>query len=81
MPKIQTIHVFIAIDKNPDDEGVVAMKVGNNWIPLVAADEARIKSLKPIAQRIATITKQKIILAKFSVRENVETINPEKREK
>lgn len=76
MPKIQTIHVFIAIDKTPDDEGVVGMKVGNDWMPLVAADEARLKSLKPIAQKIATITKQKIILARFKVREDVETINP-----
>lgn len=75
MPKINSIYVFIAIDEEPDDEGVVAELIGNNWFPLIAADEARVKSLKPIAKRIAQRTKKKITLAKFKVREDLEVIS------
>ena len=75
MPKIETIYAFIATEKEPDDEGIVAMRIGGNWIPLVAADEERVDSLRPIAQNIAKITRKKITLAEFKVREDVEVIS------
>jgi len=74
MPKIETIFAFIAIDKAPDDEGIVAMRVGIQWMPMVGADLKRMESLKPLALKIAKETGQKITLAKFKVREDVEVI-------
>jgi hypothetical protein len=81
MPKITNIWAFIATDKNGEDEGVVAKlftdPLGSDaWMPLVGADEARVNSLKPLAQEIARLTRKNIVLVKFSVRKDVETITP-----
>lgn len=74
MPKIEAMYAFISVDKDPDDEGVVAAKIGATWMPLVGADQERVKSLRPIAKRIAQATKKKVILVKFHVREELEVI-------
>ena len=74
MPKIESIYVFIATDEDPEDEGVVAQLLGDTWFPLVAADQARVKFLRPLAKRIAEGTKKTVVLAKFSHREDLEEI-------
>ena len=74
MPKIKTIYAFIATEKDPDDEGIVAQFMGGMWMPLVGADKDRVNSLKPIAERIAKITKKKITLVQFKNREDLEVI-------
>ena len=73
MPKIEEIWAFIA-EEGPDDEGLCAFKLGDSWLPLVGADKARIESLKPMAERIAKTTGKEILLAKFSVRTDVQVI-------
>ena len=75
MPKINTIYAFIATEEGPDDEGVVAALISDVWIPLVGADKERVESLKPIAKKIGQVTKKKITLAKFKVREDLEVIS------
>jgi len=45
-------------------------------MPLVGADMARVQSLKPIAKRIAQVTRKRIILVKFINREDIEVIEP-----
>ena len=77
MPKIDAVYAFISTDEGIDDEGVVAWKFGAAWMPLLGADKARVESLKPIAKRIAQITKKRIVLAKFTVREDLEIITGE----
>ena len=76
-PKIGELFAFIA-EEGPEDEGIVAMMVGDKWMPMLGADMKRIESLRPIAQKIATIHGQKIILAKFTTRTNIEEIKPSK---
>lgn len=83
MPKIEKLYAYIAHEKkDPDDEGVTAFLMpamgfkGEQWMPMVGADEARMKSLKQKAQEIANTTGQKIALAEFSVRTDLETIEP-----
>jgi hypothetical protein len=71
MPRIERIFAFIA-EENPQDEGVVAMKIGTNWMPLVGADMARIESLRPIAQDIAKATGKTIKLIVFETRKELE---------
>jgi len=84
MPKIEAMYAYIAHEKeDPNDEGLTAFLMpamgfkGEQWAPMVGADEARMISLKPMAQEIANTTGQKITLVKFSVRADLETIEPE----
>ena len=75
MPKITEMYAFIA-EEGPEDEGIVAMKVGNTFMPLVGADMDRVESLRPIAVNMANIYKTKITLAKFTTRTDLEEIKP-----
>lgn len=76
MPKITEMWAYIIEDDGPDDEGVTAFQPvgGDAWMPMVGADEARMKSLRPMAKRLATLHGKPIKLVRFSVREEVETI-------
>jgi hypothetical protein len=67
--KITSIHAYIAEDK--DGEGLCAFMVNGQWIPMVAADEARLESLHKIAKQIKEATGKKIKLIKFSWREDI----------
>jgi hypothetical protein len=76
MPKVTEIFAFIAEDTGPDDEGVAAALMGNNWVPLLGADMARIDSLRPLSEQIAQSTGKQVRLLKFSHREEMEVIEP-----
>ena len=78
MPRIEELFAYITHEPgDPDDEGVTAMVVpGIGSAPMVGADEARMMSLKPIAQKMATLTGQTIRLVKFSIKTELETIEP-----
>jgi len=71
MPRIEEMYAFVAEDSGPDDEGVVAMSVGNVMLPLVGADMARVESLRPIARNISAETGQRIKLLHFTHREEL----------
>jgi hypothetical protein len=76
MPKINEIYAYIQADQGPDDEGVIAAKLGGTWMPLIGADVARKDALKIAAQNTANITKKPVKLVKFSVREEIEVFTP-----
>ncbi len=76
MPKIDALFAFISVDEGPEDEGIVAARMGNMWMPLVGADMDRVESLKPLAVGVARLTGKRIVLAKFSVREDLEELEP-----
>ena len=81
MPKIEAIYAYIAHEKgDPDDEGVTAFlpPLMHQWMPMVGADEKRMASLRPMAQELANATGQRITLVKFSVRTDLETIDPKR---
>ena len=70
--KITTIKAFIATDAS-GDEGVCGfMKPDGQWLPMVCADDARVDSLRPLAEKIAKATGKIITLSRFSVREDLE---------
>lgn len=76
MPKrIDEMFAFVVIDEN-GDEGVPAMISGGTAFPLIAADEARLESLRPIAAKMATMLGQPFTLCRFSVRTEIEVITP-----
>jgi hypothetical protein len=76
--RIESVFLFIAIDGN-GSEGVAAAAIGPNksWVPLIAADEARLKALVPVAKEIADQTHCKIKLIKMTTREDIMDIGDE----
>jgi hypothetical protein len=73
--KIETVHAYIATDEK-GDEGIIGQVFGDTFMPFVAADEARIVSLYDHAEAIAKATGYPIILAKFTIRTDMTTIQP-----
>ena len=73
--RIDQVWVFIAQD-DEGNEGVCAFNAGNmGWLPMVAADEKRVDSLRRTAERMAKESGDKIVLCKYSVRTEVETFD------
>ena len=69
--RIDQMYAFIASDE--DGEGVIGMKVNENeWLPLVGADMARVESLKSYARSLSAATGKKVILVRFTNREELE---------
>lgn len=73
--QITEIYVFIAKDKD-GSEGIPAFTFGSLMMPLVAADEARVESLREKAQKIATASGQALTLCKFTLRTELEVVEP-----
>lgn len=81
LPRITQIWVFVSI-ADDGSEGICAAPLmgAGSLIPLIAADEARLESLRPIAAKMATLTKKTkktIKLVKFESREDLEVIEPQ----
>jgi dihydroorotase-like cyclic amidohydrolase len=74
LQRIDEVFVFVASDA--DGEGVAAFFDGEHGLPLIAADKARVDSLREIAKEIARQSGNKITLCRFSVREELEVIEP-----
>ena len=71
--RIEHIWAFLSVDEG--GEGVCAAPMGElPAVPLIAADEARLESLQPLARQIANVFGKPVQLAKFTSREDVETI-------
>lgn len=74
--RILSFWAFTQVDAD-DTEGVIGMTVpGLGFTPLVGADLARVASLRPYAQQVATATGRPVTLAHFSVRTDQETFSP-----
>lgn len=74
--RITELWAFIAIDPKDGNEGVPTVQIGGLVMPLIAADEARLRDLREIAQIFCNQSGVPLTLAKFSVRTNVETFAP-----
>jgi hypothetical protein len=72
--RIDEVFVFVASDA--DGEGVPAFSDGEFVMPLVCADKARVDSLRAMARKLARESGNKITLCRFSVREELEVIEP-----
>jgi hypothetical protein len=74
MPRIEHMWAYLSVDAD-GNEGVIAAYFPDQqaWMPLVAVDDDRIKSLRPWAM-LSVQAGYEVKLAKFSVREDVETL-------
>lgn len=76
-PKIiEEIHAWVAIGDD-GDEGVIAARFGDAWVPLIGADAERLLALRPFAEDAAVRTGRTVRLKKFSSVETVEEIVPD----
>jgi hypothetical protein len=76
LPKIEHIWAFVSFDERDQSEGVIGAMMNGTMMPLIAADENRLKSLRPYALKVAVMHGITIKLIKFSSREEMETIAP-----
>jgi hypothetical protein len=77
LPQINSVYLYVSVDPEDGNEGVVgAPFAGMGCLPLIAADEARLSQLTPIAEKMAKMGKMKIQLIRLSHREVIKEINP-----
>lgn len=72
--RIKDVWAFVAVGED-GDEGIMAMRQRDgSWMPMIAADEERIRLLRPIAEAQAEVTGTQVRLVRFHQRSEVETI-------
>jgi hypothetical protein len=69
--RIKTIHAIVATDEKHDNEGIPAVRVPGGALPLIAADEVRLKEITEMAQEIADEQKRNFKIVRFAVREDI----------
>lgn len=74
LPRIEAIWAWLAIDEE-GSEGVVGGFTGGHFLPLIASDKIRLDQLRPIAESAAQTSGMRVMLAKFTAREDIETID------
>lgn len=71
--KIKDLWAYVSV-ADDGEEGICAVMMENTWMPMVMANEARIKSMRPIAEKMAKEQKKVIKFVKFSTRTDLETL-------
>jgi hypothetical protein len=75
--RIETLTAYVAVDPKDGDEGIIGHALSEGtMMPLIGADAKRIEDLRPYAEQVAAATGQQIKLVRFSVREELATLNP-----
>lgn len=74
---IDEMYAFIQMDPSDNTEGVIAFMTKEGWMPMVGADMRRVGFLMPRAQEVANATGRPVQLVKFSLREEIEVIEPD----
>lgn len=74
--RVQKIWAALVIHGDGDEAVPGIMAPNGQWIPLVAADPERLAWLKETAGTIAKAAGKRIVVAEFSVRTDVLTVEP-----
>jgi hypothetical protein len=69
--RIDELFAWVAVDEN-GDEGVMGMKTGHGWVPMVGADRERIESFRKYAMAVSAGSREKARLVKFTNRVDLE---------
>lgn len=75
LQRIDRVWMWVSVDEGGEGVCAAPMK-GIGTVPLLAADEARLASIRPIAERIAQIFQKPVRLVQFSERRELEVIEP-----
>jgi hypothetical protein len=75
--RIDTVTAFVIVDPADDTEGVPAVLLADGTVmPMLAADPARVASLRPVAERWAKANGVRIEMVRFTRREHLAWIEP-----
>jgi len=76
--RVERLWAWISTANPGDDEGVIAVLDERTgiYLPLVGADEDRVRSLRPRAELAVEVSGRSAQLVRFDVRTNVETLKP-----
>lgn len=78
MKTITSIVAAIAVDEADQMEGICAYRVGDAWLPLVAADEERYDQIRQVAELIADSTGGTVKMVRFTERTEIMEIQGRK---
>ena len=75
--RIDQVWLFVSLDET--GEGVCAAPIlgAGSLVPLIAADEERMKALIPWAKKLAEMSGKQVKLVKFSQRSEVMAFQPD----
>lgn len=71
---IDEVWAVLSVDSSDNTEGIVSVPTPAGPMPLLAADKKRLEMIVPMARRIKQYTHKKLILVRFSNREDVEVL-------
>lgn len=74
LPRIDSVHAALSVDDD-GSEGVCAIMSNGQWLPLIAADEARLAFIRQAAEAIARAEGRRVRVVKFTGRVEVETFD------
>lgn len=62
---IDKLYAWISTDED-GQEGVIGISTADGWMPAVGSDQARMESLRPVAETVARATGRHVLLKVFS---------------
>lgn len=72
---IQSVYAYLSV-ADDGDEGLIGAVIGDTFMPLVAADQARLIDLRPFAENVARQSGRRVKLVRFTLRSDLEVIEP-----
>ena len=74
---IEEVYAFFVQGENQTQETIAAFRQNDLWVPMVTIDWQRVQKMMPYAQNVARLMKRPLRLAKFTMREDLELIEPD----
>jgi hypothetical protein len=78
--RIRSLWAWVTIDDDDDESIPGARLPTGDWLPLIGADEERLRSLRPRVEAIARQLGRPISLVRFTERELIEVLDPKQGE-
>lgn len=73
LPRIEKLWAYVSKDEH-GNEGLCAGELNGIFMPLIAADQARLRSLTPAAEALAAECGMTIVLVEFTARVDLRSI-------
>ena len=73
--RIDEIWAWVVVDPRDDCEGVITMHSASGPMPCIVAQRELAEQMRPVAEKVSQALAQPVKLARFSVREDVETVD------
>jgi hypothetical protein len=73
--RVEVLYAFLEQDAN-GNEGILAFPYRVGYPPVMPLDPERMENLRLMAQQIARVRGRAVLICRFSVREELEVIEP-----